>query len=439
VTQAAQALDRVQLFSLEQDARRHAERLARRAQFLADLTTTLAAARDVEALARKLGERCVSELADWSLVELAPPLAPRRIVSVRDATKRAAAAALERYAGNPQSDVRTREPILVTDVTSADVEGRAVDPRNAALARELGIRSYMVVPLAARGRVLGSLSFVTAGATPYDEQALLFAQEIAARGALTLDNLYLHDLEREAREAAERTTAELSVAHDTRERILGIVGHDLQNPLSAVALGAEVLLRTELNEHQTKVAQRIELSAGRMQRMTARLLTFARLRHGEGLLIERQDTDLVVVARHVLEELEMAHPQRKFELRPHGDTRGLYDPDLLAEMLSNLVGNAVQHGTPAPIVVNVTGDLQGVTMAVHNVGPPIPPALLPHLFQPFRGGAARDARSQHLGLGLYIAHHIVAQHGGELSVCSPDGDGTTFTARMPRLSAAAAS
>ena len=215
-----------------------------------------------------------------------------------------------------------------------------------------------------------------------------------------------------------------------RERFIAIVGHDLRTPLQGIVGSAALLLRSPLNEKQSRSANRIVASAERMNRMISDLLDLTRGRLGGGIPIAPQATDLNAVCDQVVEESRAAYPERTIELAVAGQTAGQWDADRLAQALSNLIGNALTHGDPArPIRVDAVGNDQRVAVAVHNFGPPIPEAELASIFDPFRQGSTRHRTG--LGLGLYIAREIARAHGGVVEVASSAEVGTTFTITLP--------
>ncbi len=223
-----------------------------------------------------------------------------------------------------------------------------------------------------------------------------------------------------------------------REQFIGILGHDLRNPLSAISVASQLLLRQGLPEAQVRIASRIASSADRMGAMINDLLDLTRARLGGGIPVALRPVNLRDICRHVVEELEFAHPDRTLRFESEGSYWGEWDPDRIAQVLSNLIGNALEHGRKAsPVQVSLIeagGD--SVRFTVHNEGSPIPPEILPVLFDPFRRGAQglTGGNSRGLGLGLYIAHQIVEAHGGTLEVASTAAEGTTFTATLPRRS-----
>jgi signal transduction histidine kinase len=212
-----------------------------------------------------------------------------------------------------------------------------------------------------------------------------------------------------------------------QERIMSVLGHDLRNPLTAIQMGTSVLLK---NGSEPRVVGRLLSSAERMRRMIDQLLDFTRSRHG-GIAIEPKPTDLSQVARRVIDELEMASPDRVLRLKVDGDACGLWDADRLEQVLSNLVGNAIRYSSgDADIQVGIEGGADDVTCRVHNDGVPIAPSLMPVIFDPFRRG--NGGGSGGLGLGLFISREIVQAHGGAIAVASTASDGTTFSVVLPR-------
>ncbi|MFL5345341.1 MAG: ATP-binding protein [Hyalangium sp.] len=239
------------------------------------------------------------------------------------------------------------------------------------------------------------------------------------------------------REEAQRQTALF------REQFLAILGHDLRNPLNAISGNAGLLLRYGgLTEPQRKAINRISISSDRMARMINDLLDFTRARLGGGYPVNRARMNLHDVLRQVVEELEVAHPQRRFVLSLSGNGWGDWDADRIAQAASNLVGNAVQYSPEdSPVEVSARDDGDGVYVQVHNLGLPIPPERLPQIFDPFVRGVEgkSNATRTGLGLGLYITHEIVRAHGGTLRVTSTEADGTRFWMVLPRHAQAVSS
>jgi signal transduction histidine kinase len=239
-----------------------------------------------------------------------------------------------------------------------------------------------------------------------------------------------------ANEDLARHQADLAQAVDFREQVLAIVGHDLRNPLGAISLSAGMALRRGDLTPQTRVVLgRIDGAARRMVEMIGTLLDFAQSRFRSGPPISPEAMSLDDVVREAVDELLATNPGRAIELLLDGSGHGRWDPGRMAQVVSNLVGNALTHGAPTePVTISVSSADDAVVLEVRNRGPVIPPDLIPVLFEPFRRGstAAKTSRLGGLGLGLYIAHQIVVAHGGTIAVQSTTDEGTTFTVRLPR-------
>ncbi|WP_224245831.1 PAS domain-containing protein [Hyalangium gracile] len=222
---------------------------------------------------------------------------------------------------------------------------------------------------------------------------------------------------------------------DFQQRLLGIVGHDIRNPISAISLSAVTLLKQEgLPQGYLRPLQRIASSADRIEKLVATLLDFTRVQFGQPLPLQYERVVLGTLAEQVCDEVRGASPRARVELTVTGDTRGAWDPGRLMQVMGNLLTNALRHGQPeAPVRVSCQGEEGAVTFEVHNEGAPIPEAVQAQLFKPFRGGEqARAHAREGLGLGLYIVREIVTAHGGTVTFESTAERGTTFTVRLPR-------
>lgn len=227
-----------------------------------------------------------------------------------------------------------------------------------------------------------------------------------------------------------RDVSDRKRAEQAQERIFGIVGHDLRNPLSAIAVGVHRVASMEgLPERVRPTLDRVLRSVDRMQRMIDALLDYTRAHLGGGIRVERAPANLATVVGAVEEEFAVSAPGR-VHCAASGDLRGNWDADRLAQVLTNLVSNALRHGeSGSPVNIRATADDHEVRIAVHNHGPPIPNEIRSRLFLPFEQGSGG---SEGLGLGLYISRNIVEQHGGRVELRSEAGEGTTFTVVLPR-------
>jgi signal transduction histidine kinase len=244
----------------------------------------------------------------------------------------------------------------------------------------------------------------------------------------------------EAHALTQRTLVEARERADFERQLIGIVSHDLRTPLSAITLAASVLLkRDELNERQAKNASRILDSAQRATRMVRDLLDFTQARLRGGLTLERKASDLHELARGVVEEVQSTTPERRIEVVQEGEGRGLWDPDRVCQVIGNLLANALHYSPPStPVRVETREVGEEVLLTVHNWGTPIPPVIFARIFEPLERGIQQEDRAgRSIGLGLFIVKHIVSSHGGTVDVRSNERDGTTFTVRLRKQSAAA--
>jgi PAS domain S-box-containing protein len=232
----------------------------------------------------------------------------------------------------------------------------------------------------------------------------------------------------------KRTEVDLRQRAAFEQQLVGIVSHDLRSPLNAISLSAQALLRgEELTERQAKSVARLVAAAERATRMTRDLLDFTQARLGGGIPIDRKALDVHATVRQVLEEVQAAHPERVIDFRCSGDGQGAWDGDRLAQVVTNLVSNALTYSPPGtPVRVETRGEEREVLLCVHNQGPPIPADMLPRLFEPMRRGTEQGAAGRSIGLGLFIVDSIVRAHGGRIEVSSAEAAGTTFTVHLPR-------
>lgn len=225
---------------------------------------------------------------------------------------------------------------------------------------------------------------------------------------------------------------------ESRGLLLGVLGHDMRTPLGAARMSAQYLLQAEpLGQNQMKAVIRIINSTGRMRSMVDDLLDFTQTALGMKLPISRAPMDIGDACSEVVSEVEALHPGRIVEFRREGDLGGNWDTVRIAQMTTNLVSNAVQHGDPdLPVLVAILSEGDTVAIRVHNHGGAIPAETRGTLFEPLkqtpRSGTDRHKGSSGLGLGLYIAKEIALAHGGSIAVESTEQEGTSFVARLPR-------
>ncbi|WP_085685042.1 MULTISPECIES: sensor histidine kinase KdpD [unclassified Pseudomonas] len=235
---------------------------------------------------------------------------------------------------------------------------------------------------------------------------------------------------------AESTAAYAEQVNRSRDIFLAILGHDLRAPLQAVSMSTEMLMRkTRLEGDALLCAQNIRQGARHMAAMVSDLLELVRSRLGKSLPIEPVPMDLADIARAAIAEACAGNPQSDPTLKIEGDTRGVWDGGRLAQLLQNLIGNALQHGTNAQDVrVTLQGESDTVRLTVHNHGEPIPEDAIGTIFDPLVRSADEELGqpSTSLGLGLFIVKEVVTAHGGTIEVSSSEADGTLFSVTLPR-------
>jgi signal transduction histidine kinase len=240
-----------------------------------------------------------------------------------------------------------------------------------------------------------------------------------------------------ARRRAELRSSQLGRQVQFSQLLVGIVSHDLRNPLNVIQLNAALLERAGLRDEFARCVQRIQSSTAMSLRLIRDLLDFTQARLGGGLPVVRAPGDIVEIVQQAADAARLAHPARRIEVDAHGDGAGTWDADRIAQVVGNLLNNALVYGDPdSPIHVAVHAEHSRVRIAVHNAGEPIPPALREALFEPLQQGESTAGRSgRNIGLGLYIVRQIARAHGGEVQCRSTRDEGTTFTVDLPRAEA----
>ncbi|MRG90446.1 ATP-binding protein [Polyangium spumosum] len=218
------------------------------------------------------------------------------------------------------------------------------------------------------------------------------------------------------------------------QQLMGIVSHDLRNPIAAMVTGA-VILRRALPEGSplTKTAARVASSGERATRLIRDLLDFTQARTGTGIPVARRESDIHATCKQVVDEIVLAHAGRQIVHHAEGEGQGIWDPDRISQVVDNLTRNAVTYSPPGSVVTIWSRDLgERVRVEVHNEGTPIPAEVLPTLFEPYKRGDHKHDPDRSIGLGLFIVKEIVSAHGGEVTVRSTACEGTTFVVDLPK-------
>ncbi|WP_297839930.1 PAS domain-containing sensor histidine kinase [Pseudomonas sp.] len=251
------------------------------------------------------------------------------------------------------------------------------------------------------------------------EERLL--QQLQAQRALTL-----------AQDRLSQAHADAEIRATFAEQMVGIVSHDLRNPLAAIKMAADMLARNEQDEKRTRIIGHVTHSANRAQRLIADLLDFTQARVGRGIVVNPQAIDLHAVVASCVEELSMTFSGRGLIHRHVGATRCVADGDRLHQAIGNLVANAMTYGDPdKAVTVTSAVEAEGVVITVHNQGVPIPAPLLANLFEPMIRGVDGGDEVRSVGLGLFIVREIARAHHGNVQVTSTLEPGTVFIISLP--------
>lgn len=411
-----------------------------RLRFLADVGEILTTSLEYHATLQTVARLAVPILADWCAIDMvqADGSIQRVAVAHPDPSKVELAHELQRrYPDPPDAPagvpkvIRTGEPELYPEIPDEMLAAVTQDAEHLRIARALGLKSGMAVPLMARGRILGAITFVAAeSGRRYDESDLVFAQDLARRAGLAVDNARLH----QATQAAIRD----------RDDVLTTVSHDLKTPLSAIFGMAQLLARRARSEQLGWVVDglgRIEATTRRMADLIDELVDAARLRVGGEIKLRREALDLVGLATRAVDELQRVIDERhQLVLRsPPDSISGLWDGPRLRRVLDNLLDNAVKYSPDGGVIEVEVGREDTAAgpralLRVRDCGVGIPAEDQPHIFEPGHR-AANVAEIGGTGIGLAGACQIVRQHGGSIEVESVLDQGSTFTIALPLLPA----
>lgn len=401
--------------------------------FLAEATSLLSASLDYEQTLARIGAVVVPRLADYYLLHSVEEDGNYRQIAAghRDPEKNVLLEELRTVhradPGNHTSPVRgvmqTRQSLLVASTTPLPGALLAREPELARIYRALGPISYMIVPLIARGEVRGAitLAFSDSG-RHYTPDDLRLVEDLARRIGLSLDNARLY---RETEQAVRE-----------REAFLSIASHELKNPLTALLGQAQLFQRriaqdTDVDDRNRRSVRTILEQAERLSDLLGDLLSLGQL---EEASLAREPLDLSGLVNRVADEIRPSLTRHAIVI--HGADQPLAiegDEVRLAQVLHNLLSNAIKYSPDGgEVAVTLAREAGQVTIAVRDRGVGIPSEARQRLFQRFfRAKTAATRGIAGLGVGLYVVREIVARHGGTVDVQSEEGQGSTFTVRLP--------
>jgi PAS domain S-box-containing protein len=429
---AAAALTTADLYEEQRSQRVAAESMRRQAAFLADATTVLARSLEYEDTLGAVARLAVPEIADWCAVDMvddAGEIQRLAVAHVDPAKVEYARALLQRYPANPDSRggvhevLRTGQPAMMASIPAGFVAARARDAEHERILTGLGLTSYIAVPLVSPRGTIGAITFVFAeSGRHYTADDLKFAQDVAARAVLAIDNAL-----------AYRRTYEASRLKD---EFLATLSHELRTPLNAV-LGYAQMLSTGVFQgdregHAITVLLR---NAESLRQIIEDVLDVSRITSGK-LRLNVVPVDLHTIVRNAVATMQPAADAKgvALEMTVAPDVPSVPgDPDRLQQVVWNLLSNAVKFtGRGGHVQLRLAHTGSSIQLVVADDGQGIDPTFLPHIFERFRQADSRFAREHGgLGLGLAIVRELVQLHGGTVSASSGGaGTGATFTVSL---------
>jgi signal transduction histidine kinase len=416
--------------------------------FLAEVSRILAESLDYETTLTTVAGMSLPYLGAWCILDVCVGHGIRRLgVLHPDPARQALARTLhERYP--PQAEdllgaprvIRTGRPEVVVDVSDAALSASAHDAEHLRLIRELGIGAYIIAPMVARGRVVGAMTFVTAeSGQRFGDLDVILAQDLATRAAMAVDNARLHTEALEAREEAAAARVKAEVASRAKSDFLAVMSHELRTPLNAILSYTELIelgIHGPITPEQRADLQRIRISERHLTGLINGVLNYSRVEAG---VVHYEDQD--VALDEVLATCEaLLAPQasaKRLALAFDGCDPALKvraDTEKLQQIVLNLLSNAVKftdHGGRITLACSPTIDAVAITVADTGCG--VPAEQIERIFEPFVQVDARLTRTHEgLGLGLAISRDLARGMGGDLTVESTPGAGSTFTLWLPR-------
>ena len=407
-----------------------AQAAARHQAFLLESTTLLTSSLDYRQTLATLARLCTRHVADWAVVygidEQGLPC--RVAVEHRDPAKAAVAEELcripiEASTAHPVLEiVKSGRPSFVREITDEQLGAMKVSPREIEIARIMGVRSWLSVPMTARGRPVGAIALVRATHS-FTEGEIAIAQDIAHRAALAVDNAVLYQ------EAAR--------ANQTKSDFLAVVSHDLRTPMTAIIGYSDLMLAgipDQLPEGSREYVQRVQRAAHHLLFLLNELLEFSRL-EASAVTVKSAETNVGEVVRDVAAVMEGMAGQRGIALAidlPEQPIIVETDPDKLRQIVMNLTGNAVKYTDKGGVSLRAEHVATGMQLRVRDTGRGIAKEHLGRIYDPFwqvEGGERK--RADGAGLGLSVVRKLIDLLGGEIDVDSEVGVGTTFTVRLP--------
>jgi PAS domain S-box-containing protein len=404
-------------------------RAAETARFLSDVSAALSGLVDYESTLQRIARMAVPYFADWCVVDLLDESGQLKRLSVAHSDPEKVKLADEfarRYsaASDPPSGARrvaqTGQPELVEEISDALIESLVADEERRRIIRELGLTSYICVPLVVRGRVFGTMSFVAAESRRrYTADDLAIAEDLAHRAAIAVENARLY--------------SELKASDRRKDEFLAMLAHELRNPLAPIRAGLDLLV---LDGHRHECIPIMKEQVNQLVRMVDDLLDVSRIMRGK-IQLQREPVAVATIVQHSLAPLRTLYESLEHRLHVSLPPEPVYinaDCVRMAQVVTNLLNNAAKYTDPGGDI-RLSAAVEGgdVCLSVRDNGIGIEPELLPRVFDLFAQSSRSLERSQGgLGIGLTLVRTLVELHGGNVAAHSDGpGAGSEFVVRLP--------
>jgi PAS domain S-box-containing protein len=335
-----------------------------------------------------------------------------------------------------QKLLETGKPELIPIVSERVLDIVRDNPELIATTRSLGVRSYMGVPLIARGRIIGAITFSSIQPTRrYSETDLHFAQELARRIALTLDNGYLYQQAQEEIQERKRVEAALRASEERKDEFIAMASHELKTPITALKGFTNVLQRRLSKQGDAQslyYLARMDAQLDKLTKLISDLLDVTRMQSGK-LVVQQELFDLNLLIRETVETLQAATETHRLLIEGSATAQIMGDKDRLAQVFINLITNAIKYSPHADtVIVRLAKAGDQAIVSVQDFGIGIAETHQPHIFERFYQVADPDEKTYPgLGIGLYISQEIVKRHQGRIWLESRKGAGATFFVALP--------
>lgn len=433
---AALAIESARLYEAEQKARADAEATQQRLWFLAEANAVLSSSLDLETTLARVAGLAVPWLADCCVAHIFPggEGEPRSAIAHVDPEKEGLVRQLHaRYVPSPDEPhpliqmMNSQTPILVEEIDEDSLSGIARDKEHREILRRLGFRSYMAVPLMARGRLFGAMTFSVSGERRYKQEDLSLAEELARRAALAVDNARLY-------EEAQRVQEALRVALEAKDEFLGVMSHELRTPITAIYGGTRVLRsRGERLDEESKgrLLEDIEQESERLFRMVENLLVLSRLELGQEVATEP------VLAQRIIDRLaatfQQRRPARSLILNvDEGLPPVAAEPHYLEQVLRNLLTNADKYSpVDRPIEIATRKNKGEGEIVILDRGPGIAPEETETIFERFYRSNRTSGQATGIGLGLTVCKRLMEAQAGRVWARPRQGGGLEVRVTLP--------